>query len=76
MAFLDTHSWTIHSELNDEIDKLERQKELLEKTVKEDKIMLEKLRNKDSLERFAREHYGLKKEDETVFYIEFKDSVP
>ena len=76
MTFLDTHSWVIHSELNDEIDKLERQKELFEKTVKEDKIMIEKLQNKDSLERFAREHYGLKKEDETVFYIEFRDSVP
>jgi len=33
------------------------------------------LKNTDSLERFAREKYGHKKENETIFYIEYKDSI-
>ena len=70
MIFLDTHSVKIHNELNQEIEKLEvKKKELINKRD------IEQLKNKDSLERFARENYGHKKEDETIFYIEFEDSL-
>ena len=37
MFFLDTHSWLIHNELNKEINKLELQKDALEKIIEEDK---------------------------------------
>ncbi len=36
MLFLDTHSWTIHSELNQEIEKLEKEKKVLKETLKKD----------------------------------------
>ena len=39
-----------------------------------DKKVLEMLENKDSLERFARESYGHKKESETVFIITTEES--
>ena len=70
MFFLDTHSWRIHSELNNQIEKLEKEKNALEERIAKDKEMLEFLENKDSLERFARESYGHKKENETIFIIE------
>ena len=35
-----------------------------------DKKTIKQLQNKDSLERFARENYGHKKENETIFIIE------
>jgi cell division protein DivIC len=40
-----------------------------------DKASINQLQSKDSLEKFARENYGHKKEEETIFYIEFKDSL-
>jgi cell division protein FtsB len=43
--------------------------------IEEDKRSIQQLSSKDSLERFARENYGHKKEGETIFYIEIKDSL-
>tara|TARA_B100001115_G_C15712115_1_gene345919 strand:- start:482 stop:727 length:246 start_codon:yes stop_codon:yes gene_type:complete len=75
MGFLDTHSFKIHNELNNEIEKLEEQKKALINIIDQDKRSLKQLNNKDSLEHFARENYGHKKEDETIFLVEFKDSL-
>ena len=75
MIFLDTHSLKIHNELNQEIDKLEAQKKELINLIEEDETSIQQLSSKDSLERFARENYGHKKEEETIFYIEFEDSL-
>ena len=75
MIFLDTHSLKIHNELDREVEKLEIQKKELEKLIKEDEKNIKYLKNTDSLERFAREKYGHKKENETIFYIEYKDSI-
>ena len=75
MFFLDTHSWTIHSELNQEIEQLEKEEKVLKEIIKKDLKTIEVLQNQDSLERFARENYGHKKSNETVFIIETKDSL-
>ena len=75
MIFLDTHSLKIHNELDREVEKLEIQKKELEKLIKKDNKNIKYLENTDSLERFAREKYGHKKENETIFYVEYKDSV-
>ena len=73
MFFLDTHSWIIHAELNDEIKDLELEQEALTKIIKDDKYAIQQLQNEDSLEYFAREHYGHKKKNETIFIIEPSD---
>ena len=70
MAFIDSHSLIIHTELNKEIRKLESEKKALEGIINNDKNTIQKLKNIDSLERFARENYGHKKENETIFIIE------
>lgn len=75
MIFLDTHSLKIHNELNQEIKKLEERKKDLINMIDEDKTNIQQLSSKDSLERYARENYGHKKEEETIFYIEFEDSL-
>lgn len=74
MVFLDTHSLLIHRELNEEIDGLEAQKEALENAIMTDQNNLKQLEHIDSLERYARENYGHKKENETVYIIEYQDS--
>ena len=73
MLFIDTHSWTIHSELNREIEQLELEKEALKGVIKADQKTITQLKNQDSLERFAREQYGHKKENETIFIINTQD---
>ena len=75
MLFLDTHSWRIHSELNDEINQLELEKEALTKVIAKDKNTIKQLQNEDSLERFAREQYGHKKKNETIFIIKPSDAL-
>ena len=75
MIFIATHSLKIHQELNKEIDRLEVQKEELIHLIEKDKRRINQLKTKDSLEHFARENYGHKKENETIFYIEFEDSL-
>ncbi len=73
MVFIDSHSLIIHSELNREIKKLESEKKALESIINNDKNTIKQLNNIDSLERFARENYGHKKENETIFIIETQD---
>ncbi|WP_420319817.1 FtsB family cell division protein [Flagellimonas sp.] len=75
MAFFDTNSLLIHLELRNEIKKLEKQKEFLQGEINKDKEILEKLSDKDELEKFAREKFYMKKENEEIFLIEYEDSL-
>ena len=68
MTLIDTHSLIIHNELNNEINSLKSQE--LKKNIAKDKNIIEVLKNPDSLEVFGRRNYNLKKENETIFYIE------
>nr|WP_299383760.1 septum formation initiator family protein [Allomuricauda sp.] len=75
MLFFDANSWLIHRELDKEIKKLEKQKEFLEGEISKDKSILEKLSDKEELEKFAREKYYMKKDNEEIFLIEYEDSL-
>ncbi|MGW9686814.1 FtsB family cell division protein [Flagellimonas sp. 2504JD1-5] len=75
MAFFDTNSLLIHLELRNEIKKLEKQKEFLQGEISKDKDILEKLSDKGELEKFAREKFYMKKENEEIFLIEYEDSL-
>ena len=72
MTFLDTNSLLIHAELNREIKKLKKKRGALNKEILDDKSLIEKLNDIDSLEHYAREEYNLKKENEDIFIIEFQ----
>jgi cell division protein DivIC len=75
MIFFDTNSLLIQLQLRKEIHKLEKQKEYLQKEIAKDKNMIKKLNNDDGLERFAREEYYFKKENEEIYIIEYQDSL-
>jgi cell division protein FtsB len=75
MLFFDTNSYLIQRELDKEIKKLEKQKEFLKKEIEKDKETIKKLNNPEALERFAREQYYLKKDNEEIYIIEYQDSV-
>lgn len=74
MLFFDENSYINHRELNKEIDKLEKANEYYEKEMKHDKKIIKNLENSDSLEKFAREEYKMKRKDEDIYIIQF-DSV-
>ncbi len=75
MVFFDTNSLLIHSELRNEIKKLEKQQEFLREEIAKDKKIIEKLSDPEELEKFAREQYYLKKKNEEIYIIEYEDSL-
>ncbi len=75
MIFFYTNSLLIHRELKKEIEKLEKTQDFLKKEIAKDKEIINKLSNKDELEKFAREEYYLKKKNEEIYLIEYEDSL-
>ncbi len=74
MLFFDENSYINHRELDKEINKLEKANSYYKKEIKHDAKIIKNLENPDSLERFAREEYQMKKKDEDIYIIQF-DSV-
>lgn len=74
MLFFDQNSVLIQLELQREIQKLEEQKEFLQEQITTDKELIETLSDPKELEKFARETYFLKKQNEDIYIIEFQDS--
>ncbi len=70
MIFLDTHSLLVHLELSKEIENLNERKKFLESEIKKDNKLIIDLNNVDSLEKFAREKYRHKKNNETILIVE------
>ncbi len=75
MLFFDTNSFLIHKELNDDIKKLEKNKKAYLEEIINDKIFIDKMKDSAEIEKFAREQYYLKKENEEIYLIEHEDSV-
>ncbi len=76
MFFFDTNSYFIHHELNNEIETLEKSKQFYKKEITKDQQFLEKMKDSEELEKYARERYFLKKENEDIYIIEYQDSIP
>lgn len=70
MLFLDSNSYLIHNELNQEINALEKNKEFYLNEISKDKTIIEKLNDSLELEKFARSEYFMKRENEEIFIIE------
>ncbi len=75
MVFLDTNSLLIYLNLERKLSELERQKASLEHDIAQDKRILMQLNDSIEVERYARERYLMKRKNEDVYLIEFRDSV-
>ncbi|MBT8295449.1 MAG: septum formation initiator family protein [Gramella sp.] len=71
MVFLDTNSWFIHHELDQEIDELQDNKNYYQKEIAKDKAVIEKLQDSVELEKFARQKYYMKRPNEDIYIIEY-----
>jgi len=68
LAFIDSKNFISQYELTSEVNKLESQKSFfMEEIVKTRKEQEELLSSPDKLEKFAREKYLMKKDDEDLF---------
>jgi|TARA_B110000881_G_C18476165_1_gene464025 cell division protein DivIC len=75
MLFMDTNSFMFHEQLNSEINQLIEQKKKLELEINIDKKLIKDLQNIDNYEAFARENFYMKKDNEEIYIIEYKDSL-
>ncbi|RUA12076.1 MAG: septum formation initiator [Flavobacteriia bacterium] len=71
MLFIDENSYLTHRKLDKEIDKLENSIDYYQKEINKDKKVISNLKDPDSLERFAREEYKMKKKNEEIYIIDF-----
>ncbi|WP_227807485.1 FtsB family cell division protein [Lutibacter profundi] len=71
MVFLDENSMLNHREFNKEINKLKNEKKYYKTQIKQDRELINKLKNNTELEKFAREEYHMKKENEEIYLIEY-----
>lgn len=71
MVFFDENSLLNHMEFNKEIDKLESEKEYYKSEIYKDSSLIQNLENKKEQEKFAREQYHMKKENEEIYLIEY-----
>lgn len=70
IAFFDSYAWIQHFEINKEIDKLEVNKAYFENEIRKDKQAIKGLKNGDATEKYAREKYYMKRENEDIYIIE------
>ena len=75
MLFVDTNSYLFHKELNNEINDLKQQREKLKIEIEKDKKLIKDLNNIDNYEAFARENFFMKRDDEEIYIIEYKDTL-
>ncbi len=75
MIFFDANSYLIHNELDNDINSLEDNAEFYQKEINHDKTFIQKMEDSNEIEKFAREKYYLKKENEDIYIIENEDSI-
>ena len=71
MFFVDDNSYLVHRKLDNEINDLQSTISFYKKKIAEDKAIIKKLQDSLQLERFAREKYLMKKDNEDIYIIEF-----
>lgn len=76
MLFLDNYSYLEHRLLNKEIDELEDNKKYYQDEIRKDNENIKKLKNPGQVEKYAREKYYMKRDNEDIYIIEFEGEAP
>ena len=72
MLFLDNYSYFDHRILDQQINELEENKRYYQDEIAKDEQSIKNLNNPGQTERYAREKYYMKKENEDIYLIEFE----
>ena len=72
MLFLDNYSYMDQRQINKQIDELQDNKKYYQDEIKKDNQSIKLLKNQDQVEKYAREKYYMKRENEEVYIIEYE----
>lgn len=72
MLFLDNYSYMDQRQLNKQIDELQDNKKYYQDEIKKDNQNIKLLKNQDQVEKYAREKYYMKRENEDIYIIEYE----
>ncbi|MGJ8685522.1 MAG: FtsB family cell division protein [Nonlabens sp.] len=76
ILFLDASAWlTSHRELDQQIAEKEQNVEFYKRGIAHDQEKIRSLKDSAGIEKFARERYLMKRENEEVFIIQHADSL-
>ncbi|EHQ43392.1 MULTISPECIES: FtsB family cell division protein [Myroides] len=71
IIFFDSYSLIEHHAIDQEIDKLEERRDYFQNEIDKDKQAIKNLKDGDATEKYAREKYYMKRDNEDIFIIEF-----
>jgi cell division protein DivIC len=74
MLFFDDYAYINHRVLNKEITTLEKNRDYYLNEIKQDEKQIQLLKNPDYIEKYAREQYFMKRENEDIFIIDVKET--
>mgnify|MGYP001129092086 CR=1 FL=1 len=74
IVFIDDNSLWNQRELRKELEELQETKLFYEEKIKSYEAQIKELKDKETLEKYAREKYHMKKEDEVIYLIEMDSS--
>lgn len=72
MIFLDNYSYFDHRILDNQIEELEDNKTYYQEEIQKDETQIKQLKNPQQVEKYAREKYYMKKDNEDIYLIEFE----
>ena len=73
LLFLDNYSYFEHRVLDKKIEELEENKQYYIQEITKDTIAIRQLKNADQTEKYAREKYYMKRDNEDIYIIEFQE---
>ncbi|MEN9324190.1 MAG: Cell division protein FtsL [Bacteroidota bacterium] len=76
MLFLDNYSQLEHRELDKEIQELETNKKYYQDEIRKDQNQINALKDINQVEKYAREKYYMKRQNEDIYVIDLDSSVP
>lgn len=71
MLFFDENSYLTHRDLNKEIDKLEKSIQYYQSEINKDQSVINQLKDSSLLEKYGRETYFFKRDNEEIYIVEF-----
>lgn len=70
IVFFDRNSYLDRVEMKKEISELKEQRDFYIERIRQDSIIIEKLKDDDFLEQYARENFIMKRDEEVVYVVE------
>lgn len=69
LAFFDRDSWVSRVDHIHQLQEVKKEKEVYLNKIEEDKILIEQIQDPKYLEKFAREEYFMKKDNEEIYIV-------